>query len=574
MQSTIIELSRYTSDDKPSNAEWTNRLVKNVTLDDGDYIMIKQAFIDTRQIDQNSILIDNDVNWTFRFVYWVQGHSINQYTVFQNFTSQPFTPDGLPYILCDARSSTDPIRPILRGKPVVDTFNIFIPKGTYERPAFAEFITRQLQTIGQPQNFTYTQNYFTRSITVPTYDSNNNFTGFRDTTSENPNNFVTSFSKPLFYGEWIQEGAVPLRKQLMFYKDINNVYRGAVYHKMTNAFNYGVGTADSLVTIVNYSSTGSGSINQINNVYQTSSFNIWDGSVIGASQMSFVYNDNGGNGRFSFQYMHSPLITGGTNGGNEVVGTFVKAVDEEQSDTNIISYLNAYSGIMLVDTFTDGDTTAFLNQLGFNRSDLIPPDVATVFAFNNNCMDDPTNFQTFDYNNTFLKYTTRNVMTMGEVTSDLAVTVGNTQIVRYQSVYCQEVEAGKTTYTFSDSQTTEELVATEPPISSNTNAGHYLIELQNVHNSNYINQDKFYNIKAVIGNYFLSGDSFTQSMGPDSYIYQHKGQPLPLSSIKIRILNPVTKEASEDIGPNSTVYLQVTREKEPIPQEQPKEEKK
>jgi len=210
MQSTIIELSRYTSDDKPSNAEWTNRLAKNVTLDDGDYIMIKQAFIDTRQIDQNSILIDNDVNWTFRFVYWVQGHSINQYTVNQNFQTPAFTPDGLPYILCDARSATDPIRPILRGKPVVDTFNIFIPKGTYERPAFAEFITRQLQTIGQPQNFTYTENYFTRSITVPTYDSNNNFTGFQDTTSENPNNFVTSFSKPMFYGEWIKQGDVPL----------------------------------------------------------------------------------------------------------------------------------------------------------------------------------------------------------------------------------------------------------------------------------------------------------------------------------------------------------------------------
>jgi hypothetical protein len=569
MQSTIIELSRYTSDDKPSNAEWTNRLAKNVTLEDQDYIMIKQAFIDTRQIDQNSILIEKDVNWTLRFVYWVQGHSINQYTVNQAFGLAPFIPDGLPYFLCDARNPLD-VNPRLRGKPIVDSFNIFIPQGTYERSALAEFITRKLQTIKQPQNYTYTNNYFTRSVTIPTYDADNNFTGFEETTFVNPDKVVTSFSKPVFYGEWINSGTTPPLKQIMFYKDVNNVYRGAVYHKMTNAPNYGV-TNNNLVTVIEAKTKGI--VNTINDVYETT-YNLWDGSVIGASQMSFVYNDNGGNGRFSFQYMHSPLITGGTNGGNEVVGTYVKAVENSLLDNNIVSYLNAYSGIMLVDTFTDGDTDAFLNQLGFKKSDLIPSDVASVFAYNNNCIDSPTTFQTFDYDDTFLKYTTRNVMTMGEVTSNFDVNVGNTDMVAYQSVYCQEVEAGKSTYTFSDSQTTEELVATEPPISSNTNAGHYLIELQNVHNSNYINQDKFYNIKAVIGNYFLSGDSFTQSMGPDSYIYQHKGQPLPLSSIKVRILNPVTKEAAQNIGTNSTIYLQVTREKEPIQQEKTKEEKK
>jgi hypothetical protein len=570
MQSTIIELSRYTSDDRPSNAEWTNRLAKSVTLDDGDYVMIKQAFIDTRQIDNNSILIEKDVNWTFRFVYWIQGHSINQYTVNQAFGLTAFTPDGLPYFLCDARDPLD-VNPRLRGKPIVDSFNIFIPQGTYERPALAEFITRQLQTIKQPQNYTYTSNYFTRSITIPTYDTDNNFTGFEETTFVNPDNVVTSFSKPVFYGEWINNGTTPPLKQIMFYKDINNVYRGAVYHKMTNAPNYGVGNNNNLVTVIE--AKAKGIVNTINNVYETT-YNVWDGSVIGASQMSFVYNDNGGNGRFSFQYMHTPLITGGTGGGNEVVGTYVKAVINGEMDGNLISYLNAYSGIMLVDTFTDGDTDSFLNQLGFKKSDLIPSDVASVFSYNNNCIDNPTTFQTFDYDNTFLKYTTRNVMTMGELTSESIVNVGNTDMISYQSVYCQEVEAGKSTYTFSDSQTTEEIVATNPPISSTTNAGHYLIELQNVHNSSYINQDKFYNIKAVIGNYFLSGDSFTQSMGPDSYIYQHKGQPISLSSIKVRLLNPVTKEASSNIGPNSTVYLQVTKEKETNTQEQQKADKK
>lgn len=571
MQSTIIELSRYTSDDKPSNSEWTTRLAKSITLEDGDYVMIKQAFIDTRQIDNNSILIDKDVNWTLRFVYWIQGNSVNQYIADQEFHLTAFQPDGLPYILCDARSPGDPQNPFLRGKPVVDSFVIKIPQGTYERAALAEYITRQLQSIKQPENYKFDGNFFSRGITLPQYDASNNFKGFIEYDLVDPNTLVTSFCKPVYYGQWIDSGTPPPRAQTMLYKDVNSdkidLYRAAVFYPMTDYPEYNEKGLNLMLKIA-----GAGGVDT-RNAY-SSTYNIWDGSVIGASEVSFVYNDNGGNGRFSFQYIHTPLITGGTNGGNEVVGTYVKANINGELPTNQVSYLNAYSGIMFVDTFTDGDTTAFLNQLGFKKSDLIPSDVAQVFSYNNNCMDNPTNFKSFSYYNTFLKYTTRNVMTIGEVTSDLSVTVGNTQLVAYQSVYCQQVEEGKSTYTFSQSQVTEELVATNPPISSNTNAGHFLIELQNVHNSSYINQDKFYNIKAIIGNYFLSGDSFTMSMGPDSYIYQHKGQPLPLSSIKVRILNPVTKEVADNIGTNSTIYLQVTKEKETIQQEKPKEEKK
>jgi hypothetical protein len=569
MQSTIIELSRYTSDDKPSNAEWTTRLAKPVTLEDGDYVMIKQAFIDTRQIDNNSILIEKDINWTLRFVYWIQCHSINQRSVDQSYHVNEITPDGLPYMLCDARATGDPNNPFLRGKPVVDSFVIHIPQGTYERAAFAEYITRQMQSIKQPQNYTFPSNYLTRGITIPLYDASNNFTGFTDYDLVDPNLLVTSFSKPVYYGQWIQQPPQPPRVQTMLYKDVNTdkttYYSGAVYFPMTDAPNYNYPNS----TLVTYSSSVISSVNAYN-----STFYLSDGSVIGASQMSFVYNDNGGNGRFSFQYMHSPLITGGTNGGNEVVGTYMKSPDNGLLNVVVISYLNAYSGIMLVDTFTDGDTDSFLNQLGFKKSDLIPPDVADVFAFNNNCVDNPTTFKKFSYYDTFLKYTTRNVLTIGDVTTNATTTVGNTQMISYSSIYCSEYTEGKSSFTFDQSQLTEEIVATNPPISSTTNAGHFLIELQNVHNSSYINQEKFYNIKAIVGNYFLSGDSFTMSMAPDSYVYQHKGQPLTLSSIKVRLLNPVTKDVADNIGTNSTIYLQVTKEKETIQQEKQKDEKK
>jgi hypothetical protein len=118
-----------------------------------------------------------------------------------------------------------------------------------------------------------------------------------------------------------------------------------------------------------------------------------------------------------------------------------------------------------------------------------------------------------------------------------------------------------TAFNFNTSTVTEPIKAINPPISSNNNAGHYLIELQCSYVNEYVNQDKNYQVKAIVGNYFLSGDSFCMSMGPDSYVYQHNGLPTALSAVKVRILNPVTKEPALELGNNSCVYLQITKEK-------------
>ena len=565
MDSTIIELSRYTSDDKPYNGEWTNRLAKPITIEDGDYIMLKQAFLDTRQIDNNTILIDKEINWTFRFIYWVQCHSLNQYIMNGQNRTPVELPDGLPYMFVDARPTSDQNANTLRGKPVVESFVVNIPAGTYERPEFAEYVTRQLQGIQTPQNYTFDKNFFSRKITLPTYDLENNFTGFTEYgTLDASSNPITSFIKPVYYGVYNGTGEPGEVYQSMFYKNIYNgqpgylEYRQGMYYRMTNALNY---------NYTNNIATQLGNAAVTNTfVYEGTDFYIFDGTMIGASQMAFVYNQDGGNNRFSFQYMHTPLQTAGTGGVSEVVGVCNMASQGNNLSTNRISYLNAYSGIMLVDTTTDGDTTAFLNQLGFTYDNLIPPDVSKVFALNNNCIDSPGTFVTFDYYKSFLPYTTRNKLVTGDLITEKTASLGNYTMIANQSVYCQNPDNTGSSFFMSDSQITDDIVAKDPPISSNTNAGHYLIELNNAHTTTYVNQDKFFSIKGIIGNYFLSGDSFTMSMGPDSLIYQHKGIAMTLSSIKVRILNPVTKGVNDNMGPNSTIYLQITHE-EPKPQE-------
>ena len=102
MQSTILELSHYSSDDKDSNSEWTNRIARPITLEDGDAVLLKNVYVDSRLIGSDSILIEQDVEWDIYFMYWIQGHGIGQYTVQDPLTPNsltPFTPDGLPYYL-------------------------------------------------------------------------------------------------------------------------------------------------------------------------------------------------------------------------------------------------------------------------------------------------------------------------------------------------------------------------------------------------------------------------------------------------------------------------------------------
>jgi hypothetical protein len=576
MQSTVVELSRYSASDKSTNSEWTNTLAKQIKIEDGDFVMVKQAFIDTRLVDSNSILIEQDVEWTLQFMFWVQGHGISQYIT--DGTNNPthigrMIPDGLPYYLVDARTQPAPDAGFVSGTPVVDSFTIKIPKGIYERGYLADFISRQLQGIGQPPNTSYANTKFTNGFSAPKYDSCGNFLYFKEPAgNDQPQNVVTSFQKPLLLG-YCNDPDSPSH---MLYRDTYGNWIPCYYAPMTDAEGYSQTQPSKLVTrALSSGGLGPWSINNFTNA-------LYDGTTIGASQVSFVYNDNNGDGKFSFQYMHTPL----ENNGNESVAIYINQGGTDITAVNI-AYLNAYSGIMFVGMFTNFSPPGsnmnedpFLKLLGVSYNDFVPPQIIPFM----NQMNRPfyQDFQALSYYDTFLPYTTRNFMSLGTQTKGTFENVkvsntvnidnsGNPTAVTYKitdnaSVYAQIFRfdpSGLPCYNFSQSTTSVNVYAKSSPISSNINAGHYLVELQCSYENEYISQDKSYQVKAMVGSFYLSPDSFTMSMAPDSYIYQHKGEPVSLASVKVRILNPVTKLPEQNMGENSTVYLQVTKENAP-----------
>jgi len=295
MQSTILELSRFTSDDKPSPAQWTTRLSKPMTIEEGDYIMVKQAFVDTRLIDNNSILISQDVEWTLQFVYWVNNCTVNAVTL-ANIGGLAWA-DGLPYILVDARPSIYPYYSNLYSVPLIDSFTIKIPQGIYERSYLAEFITRQLQGINIQPNMSYETVTFSSGFVFPIYDASGNCTGF---TKSPPmqQNMITTFQRPVFLGVF-QSGIPgepnPSLSVSMFYKDVNDLYTPSLFVRMTDAPGYNIENYQ-LALNVSASDSLNGVVDVINIGEQggTDQFYLYDGGMIGASEMAFVYNDSNG----------------------------------------------------------------------------------------------------------------------------------------------------------------------------------------------------------------------------------------------------------------------------------------
>jgi hypothetical protein len=556
METTILELSKYTSNNG-TNSDWTNVLCKPVKVDTNTYISVKQAFIDTRQINATTIELPQDVTWTLYFMYYIIGHGIAQINPTNTKEGNTYVkPDGKPYIMC--RTAASEGTPYI---PVIDAVQITIPAGLYDRTFLANYITKKFQSVNGQLEAVPTM-IFTNGNIYPIWDSNGDIIGFTPLTLPLNPEVVTTFIKPLLvrydtdylphpppkpYTSTIIEGA--------------GIYTPVYFVPMCGdtLYNNPDGYIVPAAVIPDQ---------QKNTVYEDTWLWYYDGGITGATQIALVYNDNN-SGRYSFQYIHSPIL----NNGDEVTGNYSAAqATPNNLTTSTTAWLNSHSGIMFCHTYTNLsanpnqviDTTdnpfvdPFFEQLGLRYSDIVNPDVLDLEQVNIQL----PNLQ-FSYAN-FLKYTTKNFYPVSGFTSGATTDINADQKYKIETYANKFLTGG---YSFDTASITDEIYFSGVPISSNTNAGHYLIEISYGADEGYINRDKTMMIKGVIGSFYLSGDSFVQSMGPDSIVYNpHNGVPFLLNTLNIRILNPVTKEP-ETLGPNSTIYLQVSREiKDPLPE--------
>jgi len=115
-------------------------------------------------------------------------------------------------------------------------------------------------------------------------------------------------------------------------------------------------------------------------------------------------------------------------------------------------------------------------------------------------------------------------------------------------------------WTFS-SVATVPIEAANFAIGSKDTTGHSLIELTMGYQNSLLNTDGSYQVKGIVSNYYTpSAGGFSAAPFPDPYVYQHFGEPIQLSAIKVRILDPITMSNLTGLGTNSCIYLTVQKQ--------------
>ncbi len=106
-------------------------------------------------------------------------------------------------------------------------------------------------------------------------------------------------------------------------------------------------------------------------------------------------------------------------------------------------------------------------------------------------------------------------------------------------------------------QSTNYLTAPNVPLDTQE-AGHYLLEIQG-YSTTHIDETQKSEIKSIVSSYYISQNSFVSNAFPENFKYYHYGPDMKIACLKIRILNPITKQEVPLLGNNSTVYLSIDK---------------
>ena len=312
--------------------------------------------------------------------------------------------------------------------------------------------------------------------------------------------------------------------------------------------------------------------------------------TLGATEISLVYND--ANSVFEWQYLHTPILqsTATTTSADyqEVVG-LVKTDTITGNDVaplagNItMCKLDRKSGVMFR---TMNPPSFWFDLLGFDPS---------IVVQDSELLGTITSATKFPYER-FLDITTggflgiadnfdESVLPINEPFNPLIVNPPKlllfncitdiweliedffgqspTQAEGMINILGNALYDGKTNLhydsTWFQSIATVPLSAIRAPLNAvGDESGHQLVEITG-YQSNFLNENNKYEIKAIVSSYYVSPNSFTTSPFQDTYIYTHIGSPLCINTYTVRILDPLTMQKMQTLGKNSTVYLQITK---------------
>jgi hypothetical protein len=552
MSESVIEL-RQQDGRTIQIGEYENILSREITINDGDTVMLKQAFIDTKKSNSNQILIEEDITLKlYNGVYltdWFNGFKeyFNQegnntgttpydgrdyvaymkktngnagdfqimdayeYYIINRYTVGPFK---IIYQYVDIYGFTQTfettfpaINPLTQGRKYIDKLGITYKTGTFQ--------------LLHPTNIDF--NHMEIEIKGPIID---------------PNPVNEDIMYPSIFTTEVQISAGIY--------DPNDL--GDIISKKLSATNSGeLGTTPSIINsnflMTNNSSKFSSDPLFINDdLSQAIAVASNSGFLIGSEQIALSFNST--TNKFQWDYLHSPMRDN-VNGQDISVRYLYKGINNTTSPIMAIGKNGGifFTGLSAVITKTNKFYDFWSGKLGFDLQKMLVVPTKT------------DNLALFGYTGRFYQTVLQESIntTNGWWGLDSAI-LKNTPT---GFVALPQLDQGINGITSTISDTTA-IIASNTLNDIQNRYSHFIVNADLKFNNNVFGKDIYKQVQSIVTKYYSFQGNYTYGDSSGSVFYQHKGAPIILKSIKTRITKS-DKSLDRELGNDSTVYFQIIR---------------
>lgn len=548
-----LELKQNQSGNVNSNGDYNTILTKPIDILEGDEISISKCFIDTADEEQTSIEVPEDLNFTF------SGHIYNtNWNDLGKAYSGVTGSDSKKYVLCTETSSQIAVSGELiesisfkinfepesgarswGGAPTTWSYkdlegqfvlyHLFVP--SLQTDPYDPSTTHQTLNVGvvcEPNTFKlYSPStavllalpYLTEIASIASKEVEGGTKIFTPTLFSKTFLIEKGSYTPTYFAKYVTDNLI--RNE---YSAINPAN---IFSPSKNTFLFPSNDLSGTQIFVD-SETGSNAFK-----YPYVNPNSGGGSYwVGSSQLSLQFADN----RFYWSNLHMPIYDAKGNAGIHYIGNTGDALSVVPATNN--------SGVFWNSITTDSTNPKFLNFF--------------------------QNILGFDFTKTTPSYTTA-VSTIGTDLGYVHIYKWNDEnwtgalnsvdvgVIKNGTFYNIQNATSLVTLT----SETQSIYANDIFSSADFVFGYFTIAIESVFKNLLVGRDIKNNISAIVSRYYES-NSYATGTALDAIRYVHKGSPVQLSSIGIRILDSNGKLATS-IGADNSVYLQVIKAQQPTP---------
>ncbi len=546
-----LELKQNQSGHVNANGDYSTVLIKPIDIEEGDEISISKVFIDTADQAQTTINVPEDLNFTFSGKIYNTNWNIDGKAA---VGSGAVTPDCKKYVLCTQTDSQvavsgeliesihfkfvfdiQSVAPFwgdvtttweykdLEGRYV--QYHLFVPKlevnpidpttenqtlnvGVVCEPNTFKLISPSLNVLSQKP-------YSTQIIAINKTEVQGGTKIYTPTIYSKKILIEKGSYTPEYFAKYVTDNLIR--------NEYNATNPADTLSPSKNTFMFPSNDLSSNQFFVD-SETGTAAFSYPVTVSPQGSY--W----VGSSQLALQFADN----RFSWSNLHMPLYDNAGNINIQYIGTTYSA------DTYVPVTNN--SGIFWNSVTTDSKNPKlinfFTNILGFDFAKTTPSYNIQVKTIG----DDAAYVYIYDWNNE-------------NWTGALnAVDIG---IMKNATFY--NIQAAKSLATITSE--VQSIYANDIFSSPDFVFGYFQVAIESVFKNLLVGNDIKSNISAIISRYYESNSYATGNVS-DAVRYIHKGSPVQLSSLGVRILDSDGNLASQ-IGEDNSVYISVIKAQQP-----------